>query len=53
MKARKEKVEEPAAEHYDRHGVLREFLPVPIPFALDEKLRRQILRGGGPGACRT
>ena len=45
MKARKRKVEEPGAEYYDRHGVLRELVPVPVTFALDEELRRQILRG--------
>lgn len=43
---RKPKVvrENPAA-YYDRQGVLGEIVERPVDFALEEELRRQILRG--------
>ena len=37
--------EHPAA-YYDRRGVLGEIDDRPVEFALDEELRRQILKGG-------
>jgi hypothetical protein len=36
---------ESIAAHYDRRGILRELEEIPVEFALDEELRRQILRG--------
>jgi hypothetical protein len=36
--------ENPAA-YYDRRGVLKELVETPVEFALDEELRRQILKG--------
>src|SRR5262249_21152680 len=36
---------ESIAAHYDRRGILRELEEVPVESALDEELRRQILRG--------
>jgi len=33
------------AAFYDRHGVLGEVIEQPVPFALDEELRAQILSG--------
>jgi hypothetical protein len=33
------------AAFYDRHGVLPEVIEQPVPFALDEALRAQILSG--------
>ena len=34
------------AAYYDRHGVLGELGDADVSFALDEELRRQIVRGG-------
>jgi hypothetical protein len=45
MKRRAPKVAESLAEYYDRRGVLAELRRRPVEFALDEELRRQILRG--------
>ena len=45
MKRRALKVAESPAEYYDRRGVLAELTRRPVEFALDEELRRQILRG--------
>lgn len=45
MKRRSTKVAELLAEYYDRRGVLDELSRRPVEFALDEELRRQILRG--------
>ncbi len=39
------KVRENLAEYYDRRGVLGELEEQPVEFALEEELRRQILRG--------
>ena len=36
---------ETPAVYYDRRGVLGEIVQQPVDFALDEELRRQILRG--------
>jgi predicted DNA binding CopG/RHH family protein len=38
-------VREDVASYYDRHGVLSEIREQPVEFALDEELRRQIVRG--------
>ena len=40
------KVRENLAEYYDRQGVLGELEERKVEFALEEELRRQILRGG-------
>ena len=40
------KVRENLAEYYDRQGVLGELEERQVEFALEEELRRQILRGG-------
>jgi predicted DNA binding CopG/RHH family protein len=39
------KVKERLAEYYDRHGVLGQLDQRPVEFALDEELRRQIMKG--------
>jgi hypothetical protein len=39
------KVRENLAVYYDRRGVLGELAKQPVEFALDDELRRQILRG--------
>ena len=44
MRRRTSLRESPAA-YYDRRGVLKELQATPAEFALDEELRRQILRG--------
>ncbi len=36
---------ESLAQYYDRRGVLGELVERPVKFALEEELRRQILRG--------
>jgi len=41
----RKKVRENLAEYYDRRGVLAEVVEKPVEFALDEELRRQILKG--------
>jgi predicted DNA binding CopG/RHH family protein len=38
-------VSENPAEYYDRHGVLTEIEDQPVEFALEEDLRKQILKG--------
>ena len=38
-------VRETPAAYYDKRGVLDEIVERPLEFALDEELRRQILRG--------
>jgi hypothetical protein len=45
MEKRSPKIAESPAEYYDRRGVLAELTRRPVEFALDEELRRQILRG--------
>jgi predicted DNA binding CopG/RHH family protein len=40
------KVRENLAEYYDRQGVVGELEELQVEFALEEELRRQILRGG-------
>lgn len=40
-----EKVKEPAAQYYDRRGILGELEEGAVEFALEEELREQILRG--------
>jgi hypothetical protein len=45
MKASERGRSELLAERYDRKGVLGEITPGEVEFALDEELRRQILRG--------
>jgi hypothetical protein len=42
---RRRTLRESPAAYYDRRGVLKELRDAPIEFALDEELRRQILRG--------
>ena len=41
-------LKEHVAEYYDRRGVLSELDERPVEFALEEELRRQILRGERP-----
>jgi len=43
--SRSRKVNETAAQYYDRRGILGELDEVPVEFALEEELRKQILRG--------
>ncbi len=38
-------VKEDAAEYYEQHGVLKDLTEEPVEFALEEELRRQILKG--------
>ena len=45
MKPRAGKVAESPAEYYDRQGVLADLTQRRVEFALNEELRRQILRG--------
>ena len=45
MRKLTDKVREKPARYYDDHGVLAELEDHPVEFALDEVLRRQILRG--------
>ncbi|MEK7668746.1 MAG: hypothetical protein AAB409_08875 [Gemmatimonadota bacterium] len=45
MPRRTRVVRETPAVYYDRRGVLGEIVQQPVDFALDEELRRQILRG--------
>ncbi len=45
MGKRARKTKQKLADYYDRRGVLGEIDNRPIEFALDEELRRQILRG--------
>lgn len=45
MSKRPKRVKETAAQYYDRRGVLDELEEQPVEFALDEELRRQIIRG--------
>src|SRR6266540_2742707 len=39
------RLRESLAQYYDRRGVLGELVERPVEFALEEELRRQILRG--------
>ena len=45
MRKAASRVREPPAQYYDRRGVLNELVERPVEFALDEELRRQIVRG--------
>ncbi len=45
MAISRKKVRENLAEYYDRRGALAEAIDKPVQFALDEELRRQILKG--------
>ena len=45
MKTRTARTAVTPAVHYGRHGVLDQIREKPVPFALDEELRRQILGG--------
>ncbi|MBI1893632.1 MAG: hypothetical protein HYS14_05940 [Candidatus Rokubacteria bacterium] len=45
MAISRKKLRENLAEYYDRRGVLAEVVEKPVEFALDEELRRQILKG--------
>jgi len=45
MAIARKKVRGSLAEYYDRRGVLAEVVEKPVEFALDEELRRQILKG--------
>lgn len=45
MARARRRVREDLASYYDRRRVLRELQRRPVEFALDEELRRQILRG--------
>ncbi len=45
MAISRKKAKENLAEYYDRRGVLAEVVEKPVEFALDEELRRQILKG--------
>jgi hypothetical protein len=44
--AKPKKTKRDAAAFYDDRGVLSEVIDAPVEFALDEELRREILRGG-------
>jgi predicted DNA binding CopG/RHH family protein len=45
VKKHAENVKESPAEYYDRHGVLDELEPDNVELALEEELRKQIIRG--------
>jgi hypothetical protein len=45
MARRSSRVRKDLPKYYDRRGVLREIEAGPVEFALDEELRRAILRG--------
>lgn len=45
MPRRPSRVREDLPKYYDRRGVLQEIEKPPVAFALDEELRRAILRG--------
>lgn len=45
MRKPAKRVKETDAQYYDRRGVLDELDAQPVEFALDEELRRQIVRG--------
>lgn len=45
MPRRPSRVQEDVAKYYDRRGELREIKERPVEFALDEELRRAILKG--------
>lgn len=45
MRKAARRVRETPAQYYDRRGVLGEVIGRPVEFALDEELRKQILRG--------
>ncbi len=45
MKRSKRALKQTEAEWFDQHGVLDGVKEAPIEFALDEELRRQIVRG--------
>jgi predicted DNA binding CopG/RHH family protein len=45
MARRPSRVREEVPKYYDRRGVLREIEERPVEFALDEALRRAILKG--------
>ena len=45
MRKAARKVNEPLARYYDRRGALGEIEERPVEFALEEALRRQILKG--------
>jgi len=45
MARRPSRVQEDLPKYYDRRGVLREIEDGPVEFALDEEVRRAILKG--------
>jgi hypothetical protein len=45
MPRRPSRVQEDVPKYYDRRGVLREIKESPVEFALDDELRRAILKG--------
>jgi hypothetical protein len=45
MKIRANSVREDAAKYYAKHSILGEIEEMPVEFALDGELRRQILGG--------
>lgn len=45
MARRPSRVQEDLPKYYDRRGVLQEIEDRPVEFALDEELRRAILKG--------
>jgi predicted DNA binding CopG/RHH family protein len=45
MRKRPKRVKESDAQYYDRRGILSELEERPTDFALDDELRRQIIRG--------
>lgn len=45
MPKRPKRVRETSAQYYDRRGALAELVEEPVEIALDEELRRQIVRG--------
>jgi hypothetical protein len=45
MPRRPSRVEDDVPKYYDRHGVLPEIEKGPVEFALDDELRRSILKG--------
>ncbi len=45
MARRPSRVQQEVPKYYDRRGVLREIEEQPVEFALDEALRRAILKG--------
>jgi len=45
MASQKSKTQALEAAYYERRGILGEIVEEPVAFALDQELRRQILRG--------